>query len=158
VELILQYLYLSFEESWTTYEKRVIRISLAILALVFLEYYEFYGPNQAHYFQEIEELNQELQRTHILYPKDPFCNHNIHQSVNTQELCTIWLKCIPDLLDFLTVKGCLEYRPLQDPKSAILMTVSSEINMFSLKLNETYGLMSQWKIPFRCICSIPLSI
>lgn len=53
-----------------------------------------------------------------------------------------------------SVYGCLEYTPLQEPKSANF-TKSPVSKIFSLHYKQfRYGLTSRWKIPFRCMYSI----
>ncbi len=68
-------------------------IYLATLEMESLVCYEFYELDLAHCFQGIEETAKEFQRTHSLLPNSPFCGYNTHQSIGTQEVCTIWWIC-----------------------------------------------------------------
>ena len=61
---------------------------------VFPTHYEFYKFNPVRVYLEIAHEEQAFQRIHIQIPKDPFCIHNNHQSIDIHEDDTNEWKCI----------------------------------------------------------------
>jgi hypothetical protein len=126
-----------------------------LLVVEFPIYYVSFEFGPIRWFLEIVDITSWFRRRRIQLPICPSCMYNNHPSINIQERDTyrewIYYTYYCDLykyhlVEIYSVKGCFDFMPLQDPKSANF-NVSSESRRFS-------GFISRWKIPFLCIWSM----
>ena len=124
-----------------------------------------YEPGLARCSQERGDRGPKLQKRRNQHPSSPFCDYNSRRSADIQEACTTEWRCTQWKVAENTHLCMNQSRQVSRNRPWSIYSRYTHSGKFKMSgkhyreaiITVTYGLISLWKMPLRCMWSIAFS-